>query len=328
MRRRELFFLLAGTAAAWPLAARAQQKAIPVIGYLATASAATYPRALLEGFRRGLSDAGYTEGQNVAIEYRWAEDRYDRLPELAGDLVGRNVDVIAATGGLVSAQAAKAATATIPIVFSMGDDPVTAGIVSSFNRPGANITGVSFFVLELGTKLFDLATELLPGETTIGLIVNPSRPSYQPIRDAIEAAARTKQRRLVLCEAAGEKDFEPAFATLVRDQAAALLITSDPLYLNHRERLVALAAKHAIPAVYAWREYVATGGLMSYGPVLADEYRQVGAYAGKILKGAKPADLPVQQPTKFELVINLKTAKALGLTVPQSILARADEVIE
>jgi ABC-type uncharacterized transport system substrate-binding protein len=328
MKRRAFITLFGSTAFLWPLAARAQQTSMPVIGYLSSASKATYPAAFLVAFREGLRDTGYVEGKNLAIEYRWAEDRYDRLPQLAKDLAERKVAAIAATGGLVSTLAAKAVTSTIPIVFSMGDDPVSAGVVDSFGRPGGNITGVSFFVLELGTKLLDLAAELLPDAVSIGLLANPSRPSYKPIRDTIEGAARMKGKQLVVLDARGEQDFETAFAKLAQSQAAALVVTSDPLYLNRRERLVALAARHAIPAVYAWREYVDAGGLMSYGPSLAGAYRDVGVYVGKILKGAKPVELPVQQPTTFDLVLNLKTAKALGLAVPQSLLARADEVIE
>jgi putative ABC transport system substrate-binding protein len=327
MHRRTFLPLLGGPVAYWPFAAWAQRSPA-VIGYLNSASPASYPAALLAAFRQGLGETGYMEGKNLAIEYRWAENRYDRLPELARQLVERPVAVIAATGGLVTALAAKNATTIVPIVFSMGDDPVLAEVVTSFSRPGGNITGVSFFVLELGTKLLDLATELLPGADRIALLANPSRPSYPAIRDAIEGAARTKGRGLVILDAASEKDFQSAFVSLAQAQANALLVTSDPLYLDRRERLVGLAASHAVPTIYAWREYVSSGGLMSYGPSLPDAYRQVGIYVGKILGGTKAADLPIAQPTKFELVINLKAAQALGLTVPPSLLARADEVIE
>ena len=328
MRRREFLALAGGSAALWPFAGKAQKSKPAVVGYLSSASPATYPKALLAGFHQGMSEAGYIEGQNYVVEYRWAENDYERLPELANQLVERQVGVIAATGGLVTALAAKKATTSVPIVFSMGDDPVLAGLVASFGRPGANVTGVSFFVLELGTKLLDLATELLPGLTRVAILVNPNRPSYKAIRDAIEDATHAKGCRLVVLDAAAEKDFAPAFRALVQAGAGALLVTSDPLYLDRRGSLVALAASHAVPTIYAWRQYVASGGLMSYGPSLPDAYRQVGAYVGKILGGANPADLPVVQPTKFELVINLKAAKALGLTVPPSLLARADEVIE
>ena len=321
---------IGGAAAALrPITSGAQQRPAPVIGYLSSATPGAYPAALIAAFRQGLSETGYVEGSNLAVEYRWAEDHYDRLPGLAQDLVQRKVEVIAATGGLVAALAAKAATSTMPIVFSIGDDPVAAGVVTSFSRPGGNITGVSFFVRELGTKLLELASELLPDNAAvIGMLANPNRPSYQPIRAAIEGAARAEGRPLVILEAAGENDFDPAFARLAGLRAGALLVTSDPLYLDRRERLVALAASHAVPAIYAWREYVVAGGLMSYGPSLAGAYHDVGVYVGKILSGHNPAELPVQRPTRFELVINLETAKALGLTIPPSILARADEVIE
>jgi putative ABC transport system substrate-binding protein len=328
MRRRQFITLLGGAAVVWPFAARAQQKAMPVVGYLSSASPATYPPAYVAAFRQGLSETGYVEGKNVFIEYRWAEDHYDRLPALAGDLAARQANVIATTGGIVSALAAKGVTSTIPIVFAMGDDPVSAGVVASFARPGGNITGISFFAVELGAKLFELATELTASAASIGILVNPKRPTYEAVLKAVETAARAKGRQLLVLDASAERDFEQLFATLAEARAGALVVTSDPLYLDRRERLVALATSHAIPTVYAWREYIAAGGLISYGPSLAGAYRQVGIYAGKILMGEKPADLPVQQPTTFELVINLKTAKALGLTVPQSILARADEVIE
>jgi putative tryptophan/tyrosine transport system substrate-binding protein len=326
MRRRDFILVLSSVIAA-PSAVRAQQE--PVIGYLSSAAAGSYPKAFLAAFHQGLADTGYIEGQNLAIEYRWADDDYKRLPGLAKEVAERKVAAIAATGGLVTALAAKAATTTIPIVFTMGDDPVSSGIVASFARPGGNITGVSFFVLELGTKLLDLATELLPNaSSSIALLANPNRPSYKPIRDAIEDAGRARRRRVIVVDATTEKDFETVFDTLKRTHVGALVITSDPLYLDQRARLVALAARNSVPAIYAWREYVAAGGLMSYGARLTDAYHDAGVYVGRILKGAKPADLPVQQPTKFELVINLKTAKALGLTLPESLLARADEVIE
>ena len=327
MRRRGLLLGSAATLFS-PLAAVAENKAAPVVGYLSSATSSTYPAALLNAFRASLSESGYVEGKNLSIEYRWAEDRYERLPTLAEELVRRRVDVIAATGGIVTVRAAKAATATIPIVFSMGDDPISVGIVASFSRPGGNITGVSFYVVELGAKLFDLATELAPGAAPIGVLANPNRPSYQAVRETIKKASHAKGRQLIILDAAAEGDFEAAFARLTSSHAGAFVVTSDPLFLDRRESLVALAARHAIPTIYAWRAYVSSGGLISYGISLPGVYRRVGNYVGEILSGRKPADLPVERPTRFELTINLKTAKALGLTVPQSLLAHADEVIE
>jgi len=315
-----------GAAAPWPVGAYAQ-KATPVVGFLSSASPDKYA-PFVTAFREGLAATGFIEGENVALEYGWADNHYDRLPGLATDLVNRKVDVIVSSGGAISAAAAKAATSTIPIVFSVGDDPVSAGLVASFSRPGGNLTGVSFFVIELGAKLFDLASELVPAAVPIAALVNPNRPTYSTARKAIEDAARAKTRALIILDAANEKEFEPAFAALTQMQVGALVVTSDPLLLDRRERLVALAAQHATPAIYAWRSYVALGGLMSYGIDLRDVYRMVGGYAGKILRGRRPADLPIERPTKFELVINLKTANALGLTVPQLLLRRADEVIE
>jgi putative ABC transport system substrate-binding protein len=274
-------------------------------------------------FHQGLSETGYVEGQNLAIEYRWAEGQYDRLPALAADLVSRKVDLIVATsGGHAPALAAKNATSTIPIVFAMGADPVAFGLVASLARPGGNITGFSILVRELMPKRLDLLSELVPGARVIAMLVNIERK----IGD-MQQAARAKGVQLQILEAGTESEIDAAFATLVRLHAGALLV-ADPFYLNRREQLVALAARHAVPAIYDWREYVVAGGLISYGTSLTAVYRQVGIYAGKILKGAKPADLPVQQPTTFELVVNLNTARSLGLTVPPSILARADEVIE
>jgi putative ABC transport system substrate-binding protein len=306
----------------------AQQASVPVVGYLSSASSATYPTAYVAAFRQGLNEAGYAEGRSVTIEYRWAEDHYDRLPALAEELVRQRVDVLATTGGIVSAIAAKGATSTIPIVFAMGDDPVAAGVIASFAHPGGNLTGVSFFVIELGAKLLDLTVELVPNATPIAVFANPDRPSYKTVRQTMETAADARSRQLLILDARSATDFDPGFAALARAKAGALIVTSDPLFLDQRERLVRLAAERSIPTVYAWRAFVTTGGLMSYGINLADEYRTVGSYVGKILQGNKPADLPVQQPTSFELVINLKTAKALGLTVPPSLLTRADEVIE
>jgi len=318
--------LLGGAMTASP-ARRAQQRAIPVIGFLSGLSPGpTAP--YMAAFRQGLSETGYVEGQNVAIEYRWAEGRYDRLPALAADLVGRNVDLIATGGGTSSAFAAKSATSTIPIVFCGLGDPVGEGLTASLSRPGANVTGMSLVTRELNAKRLELLSELVPRAQTITLLVNPTSSNAEQVIGDVEEAARVKGVRLNILKAAAENEFETVFASLVEPQAGALLVGSDPFFNSRRDELVALMARYAIPAMYEWREYVAAGGLISYGASLVVTYRQAATYVGRILAGAKPADLPVQQPTTFELVINLKTAKALGLNVPQSILARADEVIE
>jgi putative ABC transport system substrate-binding protein len=326
MKRRELILLL-GAAAAWPFAARAQQKAVPVIGYLNGGSRGP-SNPFLAAFHEGLGDAGYVEGQNLTIEYRWAEGNYDRLPALAADLVDRKVDLIAASGGIASPLAAKSATATIPIVFSSGDDPVRNGLVVSLARPGGNLTGVSFLLVELNPKRLELLSELVPQAKAVALLVNPNSPTAERIMRDVQEAARAKGVQLHILKAGTEGEIDAAFASLVQLQAGAIVAAADPFFNNRREQIVALAARAAVPAIYQGREFAAAGGLISYGPSLTSVFRQLGTYAGKVLKGAKPADLPVQQPTKFELVINLKTAKALGLTVPPSLLARADELIE
>ncbi len=326
MRRRDLVASLAATAAAWPLTARAQQKAMPVIGYLRPGSPGP-TESRLAAFHQGLSETGYVEGQNVAIETLWAEGRYDRLPALAADLVGRKVDLIVASG-VPSALAAKSATLTIPIVFHSGDDPVAAGVVASFARPGGNLTGVSMLNVELTAKRLELLAELVPQARVIALLANLNSPGTERIIRDVQEAARAKRVQLHILTASTESEIDGAFASLVQLHAGALLVGADGFLSGRREQLVALASRHAVPAIYQYREFADSGGLITYGINITSVYRQDGIYAGRILKGAKPADLPVQQPTKFELVINLKTAKALGLTVPQALLACADEVIE
>jgi putative ABC transport system substrate-binding protein len=326
LERRE-FITLVGGAAAWPLVADAQQPTMPLVGFLRSTSLADATH-LVTGFRQGLKEAGFVEGQNVAVEYRWAEGQYDRLPALAADLARRQVSVIVSGGGPPAVLAAKAATTTIPIVFSLGADPVGLGIVASLNRPGANITGVYQFATGLEAKRLGLLHEMVPKATTIAVLVNPNfSDAENQLRDVQEAADRLGVQ-LVVVRANAESEFDAAFSTLIKQRAGALLVGASPFFNGRREQLVVLAARNAVPAIFEWRDFAAAGGLMSYGTSLADAYRQAGVYAGRILKGAKPADLPVQQPTKFELVINLKTAKTLGLEIPPTLLARADEVIE
>jgi putative tryptophan/tyrosine transport system substrate-binding protein len=325
MRRRQLLLLLAGAMAMAP-PLQAQQKALPMIGFLS--SGLPDPNAaIVAAFRKGLSETGYVDGQNLAIEFRWAEGHYDRLPAMAADFVGRKVDVIWA-GGTPSILAAKNATSSIPIVFAGGVDPVAAGFVSSLARPGGNLTGVTFMTPELMTKRIELLSELVPGVKLIALLVNPTNVSAERFIREVQDAARAKGVQLAVLKAGTESEIDTAFSSLVELRVGALAVSFDPCFISQRDQLVAQAARHAIPVIYFAREFAAAGGLISYGSSLASAVRQTGIYAGKILKGAKPADLPVQQPTTFELVINLKTAQALGLTVPPSILSRADEVIE
>jgi putative tryptophan/tyrosine transport system substrate-binding protein len=328
LKRREFMTLLGGAVAAWPLAARAQQAAIPVIGFLSIRSAGTDAQFLVS-FRQALSEAGFVEGRNVAVEYRYAEGHFDRLPALAADLVRRPVALIVATGGTPASLAAKAATATIPIVFTTGDDPIKAGLVHSLNRPEGNLTGVTTSFGEAAPKRLGLLREILPKAAIIGVLVNPNDSiAANSETSDMRTAARSVGQRIEILQAGTERDIDTAFARLIDMGGAALLVAPNSLFVTQANQLVALAARHAIPTLYWRREFVEAGGLMSYGSNLADALRVAGVYAGRILRGAKPADLPVQQPTKFELVINLKTAKALGLTIPETFLTRADEVIE
>jgi putative ABC transport system substrate-binding protein len=326
MRRREFITLLGGAAAAWPLAARAQQPAIPVVGVLETRSPGE-AASVLAAFREGLKEVGYVEGQNVAIEYQWAEGQFGRLPVLAAELARRQATVIYAAT-IPGAVAAQAATTTIPIVFIGAGDPVQLGLVASFNRPGGNVTSVNLFTATLEGKKLELLHELVPKAATIGVLINPSWVHAETQSKDLQAAARTLGLQIDIVNASNESSIDTAFATLAERRIGALLVSSVPFFTSRRDQLVALAARHGMAAIYAQRELVAAGGLMSYGTNLAEAYHQAGVYTGRILKGEKPADLPVLRPTKFELVINLKTAKALGLPVPDKLLVGADEVIE
>jgi putative ABC transport system substrate-binding protein len=326
VKRREFMALLGGAAAAWPVMARAQQSAMPVIGFLNGASSAPFAH-LVAAFRQGLNEIGYVEGRNVAIEFRWAEGQYDRLPEMVADLDRRHVAVIAATGGEQAGIAAKATT-TIPIVFTSAFDPVKSGLVASLNRPGGNATGVNIFTAMMEGKRTGLLRELVPTDTRIAVLLNPAYANFEAQLKEVEEATRTLGLQIEILRASTERDLDTAFATLPQLRAGALQVAADPFFNSRRDHIVALAARHAVPTIYEQREFAVAGGLASYGTRLTDAYRQVGIYTGRILKGEKPADLPVVQLITFEFVINLKTAKALGLEVPPTVSARADEIIE
>jgi putative ABC transport system substrate-binding protein len=325
LKRRKFITLLGGAAATWPLAARAQQPAMPVVGFMAS-WARNENLENLVALRQGLSEIGYIEGQNITIEYRWADGQYDRFSALAADLVRRRVNVIVAAGG--SGLAAKAATTTIPIVSMIGGDPVTSGYVASLNRPEANLTGVALFAYSLGPKRLELLRELVPNAKVIAVLVNPANADAQPDKQEVEASARAIGQQIFILNASTESALDSAFTAAAQQGAGALVVMADPIFNSRRKQLIALAARYAIPAIYEWREFAVAGGLISYGSSITDAYRQLGIYTGKVLKGERPADLPVMQAVKVELAINLKTAKALGLTVPTALLVRADEVIE
>ena len=327
MRRREFIAIFAGTAGTWSLVALAQQSAIPVIGFLSSASPKPYA-GRVAGFRKGLNEAGYIEGRDLAIEFRWAQGQYDRLPAFAADLVGQKAAVIVSSGGDVAALAAKAATSSIPIVVVTGSDPVKAGLVASFNRRGGNVTGASFVATELETKRLELLRDLVPSAAVIGVLMNPTNPAAESRAKDLHMAAQILDRDIRIVNVSNESDLGAAFTTLTQQPAGALLVSTDSFLTSQRDRLVALARQYGLPTIYAWREFVEAGGLMSYGPIINEVYRQAAIYTGRILKGEQPADLPFVRPSKFELLVNMKTAEALGLRIPPSILARADEVIE
>ena len=327
MRRRELITLLGGAAMVGPFVTFARP-AVPIIGFLSSRSPADTTTTLVAAFRNGLGEAGYIEGQNIAVEYRWADGQYDRLPALVADLVQRGVALLVTFGGEPSALAAKAATSTIPIVFTIGGDPVKIGLAKSLNRPGGNATGVSLLTTAPESKRLGLLHELVPGAKIVGVLIDPNYQEADAQARELQDAAGSIGQHIYIAYAKSEAELESAFETLVRERADALMVSADPFFDTRRDRIIAFAAEHRMPAVYQFRQYAVSGGLLSYGVSLPDGYRQAGVYAGQILKGAKPADLPVEQPTRFELVINLRTAKALGLTIPPSLLSRADEVIE
>jgi putative tryptophan/tyrosine transport system substrate-binding protein len=327
MRRREFVTLLGGAAAAWPLVARAQQPAMPAIGFLSSRSPEDSAH-LVAAFRRGLAEGAFVEGQNVAIEFRWARGQYDLLPAMAADLVSRRVNVLTTAGGEPSALAAKRATSTIPIVFGLGSDPISIGLVESWNRPGGNATGVTLLTRLMEPKRLGLLRDLVPGVPLIGVLLNPSFPSTERQLQDIEEAARSIDQRIVVAKASTDAELDAAFAALFKEGVGALLVCADPYFDTRRDRIVGFAQRQRLPAIYQFREYAVAGGLLSYGVSITDAYQQYGVYTANILKGAKPADLPVLQPTKFELVINLKTAKTLGIKISDNLLSLADEVIE
>jgi putative ABC transport system substrate-binding protein len=327
VRRRQFITLLGGAAAAWPFAAGAQQPALPVVGFVRTTTPEDSAH-LVTAFREGLAELGYVEGRNVTIEYRYAHNQVDRLPALMADLVGRPVAVLAATGGTISARAAKAATSTIPVVFTTGDDPVRVGLVASLNRPGGNVTGVSVFAARLGSKRLGLLREMVPNASPIAILVNPTNPDTEDEAKDIQEAAGGFGVQVVVARAGKPDDIDAAFATFIQRRARAVMVGGDTFFTSQRKQIAELALRHSLPTMWVTRIEVEAGGLMSYGASIPGVYRQAGVYAGQILKGAKPVDLPVQLPTAFELIINLKTAKALGIEVPPTLLARADEVIE
>jgi putative tryptophan/tyrosine transport system substrate-binding protein len=326
MKRREFIAGLVG-AAAWPIVARAQQPTVPVIGFLSSGTPESFA-SYIAAFNEGLKEQGYAAGRNVAVEYRWAENHYDRLLDLAAELVRLRAAVIMSSGGLPTARAAKAATATIPIVYTGGGDPVRLGLVASLNHPGGNLTGVNWLANELGAKRLELLQRLIPQVTTVGLLVSPGNPNAEFETIDTQKAAHAFGKQIVVLKASKTSEIETSFAAFVQQGAGAVIVAGDPFFDSERDRLVALAARHALPTMYFLRGFVTAGGLMSYGASLTDAYRIAGAYAGRILKGEKPSELPVQQSTRFELVINLNTAKALGLTIPETLLATADEVIQ